>query len=208
VRLALLLAALLCGCGSFATTGEQGPKGDPGADGAQGPIGPEGPPGSGGCVDGPRLKCVRAIGSDGSSVAVPMMFDSAEDDPDGRDEYCTWQLREGVDVCLPPQLPATEFLGYVHAGCSPTDDRVHERSFATASYPYGTSRVLTISANPDANNRPLVRSGPMLSSYWIMSNNGQGPCVEIGAADGPIQNPFPWTVEYTVDAFVHGELAP
>jgi hypothetical protein len=202
VRLALLLAALLCGCGSFATTGEQGPKGDPGADGAQGPIGPEGPPGSGGCVDGPRLKCVRAIGSDGSSVAVPMMFDSAEDDPDGRDEYCTWQMHEGGRYCLPPFLDATEPSAWVDAGCPITGPWVMPRLYTPADYPDGTSVVRLVSSDVSIHGRVIMRKGPV-STYY--AKIGGGPCAE--APPGFIPDPHEW---YDLDAtaFVGGMLEP
>jgi hypothetical protein len=204
VRLAAI-ALLLCGCGSFATTGEQGPQGEQGADGAQGPIGPPGQPGAGACVSGERLKCLTTTGADGSSIAALEMFDSSEDDPDGRDEICTWQMHEGGRYCMPPELDATVWQAWVDPGCPITGDFVHGRSFAPASYPDGTSRVRFLSAEPSLNGRPMMRAEPVSTYYW-RGIGGLGPCVEIDPAN-KIADPHRWTL-FNVDAFVGGTLQP
>jgi hypothetical protein len=207
VRLAAI-TLLLVGCGSFATTGEQGPKGDPGEQGPAGDVGAQGPPGqpgAGACVSGERLKCMSVAGADESSMAALEMFDSSKDDPDGRDEYCTWRLYEGGRYCLPPELDATVWQAWADPGCPITGDFVHGRSFAPASYPDGTSRVRFLSAEPSLNGRPMMRAEPVSTYYW-RGNSGLGPCIEIDAAN-KIAEPYRWTL-FGVDAFVGGTLQP
>lgn len=200
MRWGLVFVGLLGCSGAGFIDAPQGEKGDPGEQGSPGAQGPVGPPGPAACVDGDRLKCVWIEDGEGSKHPAAVLWD------DERGEYCSWQLHEGIEKCLPPQLPATPFVGYVHAGCSATDERVHSRLFAPASYPYGTSLVTFVSSNPDENNRPMVRTTPVTTSYWVQQSGG--PCVDVSVAEGPITDPHAWEVPYTYDSFAHGARVP
>jgi hypothetical protein len=199
----LVALALLCaGCSGVYTEGQPGPQGEQGEQGPQGIQGPAGPPGPGGCLDGPRLKCVWIEGADGSRVPAPEMLDSSEDDPDGRDEFCTWRLYKGARVCMPPMLDATVPNAWVDPGCPITGPWVMPRLHAPADYPDGTSVVRLISAEPSINNRPIMRMGPVTTYY---AKIGGGPCTV--APSDLIPEPHEW---YDLDPsdFVGGALQP
>lgn len=121
-----------------------------------------------------------------------------------RGELCVPTRLEGSLYCLPPELPSAGFLGYVHAGCSPTDERVHDATFAPTSYPDGTSRVVLVNEIPD---RHLQRFEPV-SEFWWMGEGGLGPCQL--APPGLLVNPHRWHLP-DLSAFAaleHVELLP
>jgi hypothetical protein len=209
MRVAVLLALVLCGCSGVYTEGLPGPQGehgDPGPPGEPGPPGQDGeqgPPGAGGCVDGNRLKCVWMAGADGSLVPAPEMWDSSEDDPSGRDEFCTWRFYEGERYCMPPIWDATEPGAWTLAGCPETGPWVMPKLYQPADYPDGTSVVRILAAQtPSIHLRRIMRKGPV-ATYYTKSSGG--PCVE--APPDFMPEPHEW---YDLDksAFVSGALEP
>lgn len=200
----LLLLCVLLGCSGGGLIEAPGEKGDPGQDGAPGEKGEQGPPGPPG-EDAPvvyaaaRLVPLAAADATGSIVPMAEVWDSE------RGELCVPARHEGVLYCLPPELPATPFAGYVHAGCSATDERVSECSFAPASYPDGTSRVLFMSTDPAENQRHMQRFETVTDYYY----QGSGmPCQP--APPGLFASPCRWHLP-DMSAFAaleHVELLP
>lgn len=189
----LVTLCVLLGCSSAGyiegTPGEQGPEGPPGQVGAPGPKGEQGPPGPAG-EDAPPMyaagRLVPLAVADAHGSIVPSVWSK---DTWRGDELCTETLHDGKRYCLPPELQMTSPPGFVHAGCSLTDERVSECAFAPTSYPDGTSRVIVVSTNPDENNRHLQAFEPV-SEFWWLGDGATGPCVK--APPGLLVTPCRW----------------